>query len=87
MYNSLLAVVTTQILLSQLIRSVLQRRYDWIEITGDTIATMSAGVAAGPFTNPRQLVEAADRCLYDAKDAGRDRVVAVASSPSTEPTV
>lgn len=44
----------------------------------DTIVTLSLGVASmrpHPLKSSDELVEAADRALYQAKEAGRDRVV------------
>ncbi len=53
------------------------REYGWHEVVGDLPVTVSIGVAttfagAQPYT---ALLAEADRCLYAAKRAGRDRVV------------
>lgn len=52
---------------------------------GSTISlTISCGVAwvAADIHTPAQCVAAADRCLLDAKEAGRDRVVAAREVPA-----
>ncbi|WP_433788506.1 diguanylate cyclase [Actinoplanes sp. CA-252034] len=51
------------------------REFPWAAITGPHTVTASIGVAAGFPTAP-PLLAAADRNLYIAKRAGRDRVVA-----------
>jgi diguanylate cyclase (GGDEF)-like protein len=55
------------------------RCYDWAELTRGMPVTVSIGVAGlGDLPNPSQasLLSTADRHLYVAKHAGRDRVVA-----------
>lgn len=49
---------------------------DWSTMTAGAPVTASFGVAAlgGELTGPRELTRAADRHLYRAKRAGRDRV-------------
>jgi diguanylate cyclase (GGDEF)-like protein len=49
--------------------------------TGDLQVTLSAGVAVAPAqaTSPAQLIRAADRALYRAKQNGRDVVMAARS--------
>ena len=46
--------------------------------------TISCGIAwvAADIHTPAQCLAAADRCLLDAKEAGRDRVVAVRDAPA-----
>ena len=51
------------------------RLLDWSDIAPNMSVTISTGVAAGSFADPRELLEAADQALYRAKRAGRDRVV------------
>jgi len=47
-----------------------------VESAGDSIKmTVSGGCALGPGDSPARLVQAADDCLYRAKEEGRDRVV------------
>jgi diguanylate cyclase (GGDEF)-like protein len=55
------------------------RSYAWAEITGDLPVTVSIGAASthdgGGRTDRQELLSIADRNLYSAKHAGRDRVV------------
>ena len=52
------------------------RKSSFIDIVGCTPITVSIGVAQGtPPIDAASLLRAADRCLYEAKSAGRDRVV------------
>jgi len=39
------------------------------------VITVSGGCAVGPGESPARLVQAADSCLYRAKEEGRDRIV------------
>ena len=45
------------------------------EIVPDLRLTISLGVASGPMTRVRELIDAADDALYVAKQSGRNRVV------------
>ena len=49
--------------------------------------TVSVGVAAYPETaaTKERLVEAADRGLYEAKRAGRNRVMVASAEPADDP--
>jgi diguanylate cyclase (GGDEF)-like protein len=48
--------------------------YAWSELHPDLQITISFGVALGPLSTPAELLEEADRRLYAAKAAGRNRV-------------
>jgi two-component system cell cycle response regulator len=53
------------------------RRHDWAPVTGSLPVTASIGVTStlDPRVTPAMLLSRADRHLYAAKHAGRDRVV------------
>ena len=57
---------------------------------GDIQVTISLGLAThskeSAFRNVKSLVEAADRCVYAAKKAGRDRLIALAGSTLVGPS-
>jgi GGDEF domain-containing protein len=58
------------------------RSFDWTEITHDLPVTVSigaAGLSEPPAPTQAGLLATADRNLYVAKHAGRDRVVAGAA--------
>jgi two-component system cell cycle response regulator len=44
--------------------------------------TISGGCAVGPGESPADLLHRADKRLYEAKDAGRNRIVAAAALPA-----
>jgi PleD family two-component response regulator len=48
----------------------------WTELCEQTPATVSVGVAFGPFGDFDALTASADAALYRAKQAGGDRSVA-----------
>ncbi len=51
-------------------------RKDWGTIAPDLVLTVSTGVAAfRPSETIDQVVDRADKVLYEAKRAGRDRTV------------
>ncbi|XVV15123.1 diguanylate cyclase [Actinoplanes sp. CA-131856] len=47
--------------------------------------TFSAGVASAAFSEPADLLDAADQALYEAKRSGRDRVVSHLLEPKVSP--
>ncbi|MBK8324374.1 MAG: GGDEF domain-containing protein [Betaproteobacteria bacterium] len=54
-------------------------RFDWGTVAPGLVVTLSIGIATSresPAADPAALVALADRRLYKAKEAGRDRVVA-----------
>lgn len=51
--------------------------YDWSEVHPELKVTVSIGVASNrAAADPQSLLDAADTCLYQAKNSGRNRVVA-----------
>ena len=68
------------------IRKAVETKTFVIEPGREVRCTLSVGAAAFPalgIESPLQLVEAADKALYEAKNSGRNRV-AVAPNPITE---
>jgi two-component system cell cycle response regulator len=63
-------------ILAERIRQAVEQRTLDVGGTEPVAVTVSIGVAShgGTLETPEQLVEAADSALYDAKDAGRNRV-------------
>jgi diguanylate cyclase (GGDEF)-like protein len=53
------------------------RAYDWGRIAAGLAVTVSVGAAIGAARDLRELMARSDRALYEAKRAGRDRVVSV----------
>lgn len=51
--------------------------FDWSTVAAGLHVTVSAGVAHGPLVGVRELIRLADTALYDAKRAGRNRVIGV----------
>ncbi len=51
------------------------QRHDWSALADGLAVTLSIGLASAPPYDLQQLTEAADRALYRAKDAGRNRVM------------
>lgn len=60
--------------LAQWVRHVVGSN-DWSEIAEGLSVTISGGVAEGPLEEVREVLRLADMALYEAKRAGRDRVV------------
>ena len=59
---------------------------DWSPVHQELRVTLSAGVAEWKLgISGVQLLAAADRCLYEAKRTGRNRVCGNASDPITDP--
>lgn len=56
------------------------RSYPWAPLTGELPVTVSVGAVTGAATGLADLLAAADRNLYEAKNSGRDRVVLTAVS-------
>jgi diguanylate cyclase (GGDEF)-like protein len=48
--------------------------------------TVSGGCALGPGESAEAIVQLADACLYQAKDAGRNRIATATAAPATRPT-
>lgn len=60
--------------LAERIRAALHS-VDWEAVAPGLRVTISAGVSAGPLAGVRELLRVADTALFEAKRAGRDRVV------------
>lgn len=66
----------TGIALAERVRAAIEA-HDWEAIATGLKVTTSAGVAEGPLVGIRELLRLADTALYDAKRAGRNRVIAL----------
>lgn len=53
------------------------KNHAWHNVAEGLHVTVSAGVAHGPLAGVRELIRLADTALYDAKRAGRNRVVGI----------